>query len=516
MKTCAKAWHVISLLLILLLLGFAARPAGAETIVVSGPVSSHGHATITNTITVSNLHDLPEGAYVTFNAPVYGSFADDGYAQTISGFTQTASGTATATDMHDESGNLNIRYKQYKWLLDDLPGSTFTATVTTSFDYAVTANPQPRVFTDPYTSTGGVTAGADNLAEAVDMIANYVKLNDPGGCTARANLMLSQLQAAGIQGRVVQGITVDTPLTTPQFAYNNAIHQLSVTWPQELHVWVQVYYPAEGVWVSYDPSFNKGFVDQRHLAMGTSPATESALFRINAYANGGISLNLQTAIAFTGVSDTGSYTFRYLDPAPAGLSSQGFPMGREMTARPTVTPTPTPAPTATPTPTPTPTPGPSVTPTPTPLPAQNATVTPTPTPISSVTPAPTQPPASDSLNVTPGGTQHYVTGTIADAVTGLPLTGVTMTLDGQPVATGPGGTFSIEATDGAHTLTVSAPGYVTINTNVVVSGGNLTEALKLSQITADDSPMPDGLPCCGLPLAALVLLIIGLYRYGRA
>ncbi|OPY29250.1 MAG: Transglutaminase-like superfamily protein [Methanocella sp. PtaU1.Bin125] len=513
MKTCAKAGHVITLSLILLLLGFAAQPACAETIVVSGPVGSHGHATITNTITVSNLHDLPEGAYVTFNAPVYGSFADDGFSQTVSAQTHSASVTpVSATEMQETSGNLNIRYRQYQWLLNGTQGSTFTATVTTSFDYTVTANPQPRVFTDPYNSPGGVTAGADTLAEAVDMIANYVKLNDPGGCTARANLMLSQLQSAGIQGRVVQGVTVDTPLTTPQFAYNNAIHQLSVTWPRELHVWVQVYYPAEGVWVSYDPSFNKGFADQRHLAMGTSPATESALFRVNAYANGGVSLNLQTTIAFTGVTDTGSYTFRYLDPAPAGLSSTGFPMGREMTARPTVTPTPTPAPTATPTPTP----GPSVTPTPTPLPAQNATATPTQTPQASVTPVPTQPPDDDSLNVTPGETQHYVTGTIVDAVTGLPLTGVTMLLDGQPVAIGPDGTFSIGAADGAHALTVSVPGYATINTNVIVSGGNLTEALKLSQIPAADSSRPDGRPCCGLPLAALVLLIIGLYRYGRA
>lgn len=506
---------VIAGIIVLFSIILVAQPASTETIVVSGPVSSHGHATITDTITVSNLNDLPEGAYVTYNAPIYGSFADDGFSQTVSAWAQTASVVpASATEMHDSSGNLNIRYKQYKWSLDDLQGNTFTATVTTSFDYTVTANPQPHVFADPFTSPGGVTAGATTVAEAVDRIANYVKLNEHGGCTARANLMLSQLQSAGIQGRVVQGVTVDTPLTTPQFVYNNAIHQLSITWPKELHVWVEVYYPSEGTWVSYDPSFNKGFADQRHLAMGTSPTTDSALFRVNVYANSGVSLNRQTAIAFTGVSDTGSYTFRYLDPEPSGLSSSNFPMGREMTSRPTVTPTPTPAPT--PTPTATPLPSVTPTPTPTPVPTQNATVTPTLIPVVSPTPAPTQPPVHQDLNLTPGEAQYYITGTIADSITGMPLNGVMITLDGQPVTAGADGTFSIEAADGTHSLIVSAPGYETINTSVIVAGGNLTEALKLSQIPAADSPRPDGIPCCGLPLAALVLLIIGLYRHGRA
>ena len=512
MKTCAPAGHVI-FVIILILPGLVVQPAGAETIVVGGQVSSHGHATITDTITVSNLKDLPEGAYVTYNAPIYGSFVDDGYSQAVSAQTQTASVTpASATEMQDSSGNLNIHYRQYKWLLNGSQGSTFTATVTTSFDYTVTADPQPRVFADPFTSPGGITAGATTEAEAVDMIANYVKLNDPGNCVSRANLMLSQLQSAGIQGRVVQGITVDTPLTTPQFVYDNAIHQLSITWPKELHVWVEVYYPSEGKWVSYDPSSNKGFADQRHLAMGTSPATDSTLFRVNVYANSGVSINRNSAMAFTGVSDTGSYTFRYLDPAPAGISAQNFPMGREMTSHPTVTPTPTPVPT----PAPTATPVPSVTPTPTPTPTQNATITPSPTPGASVTPVPTQPPVHRDLNLTPGGERYFVTGTLVDAKTGMPVDRVTITLDGELVIAGPDGTFSIEAADGAHSLIVSAPGYESINTSVIVAGGNLTETLKLSQIPAADSPRPGGIPCCGLPLAALVLLIIGLYRHGRA
>jgi hypothetical protein len=133
----------------------------------------------------------------------------------------------------------------------------------------------------------------------------------------------------------------------------------------------------------------------------------------------------------------------------------------------------------------------------------------------SPTPAPTQPPVRQDLNLTPGEAQYYITGTIADSITGMPLNGVMITLDGQPVTAGTDGTFSIEAADGTHSLIVSAPGYETINTSVIVAGGNLTEALKLSQVPAADSPRPDGIPCCGLPLAALVLLIIGLYRYGR-
>ncbi len=494
---------IIAGIIILFSFVLVVQPASTETIVVSGTVISHGHVTITNTITVSNLANLPEGAYVTYNAPVFGSFADDGFAQTITWQPQTVSPMpVSATEMHDSSGNLDIRYTQYKWELNATQGSTFTATVITSFDYAVTADPRPYEFTDTFTSPGGVTAGATTEAEAVDLIANYVKQNDPGNCAGRANLMLSQLQSAGIQARIVQGITVDTPFTSPEFIYDHAIHQLMMTWPRELHLWVEAYYPAEGKWVSYDPAFNKGFADQRHLAMGTSPTADSALFRVNTYANAAATLNLQTSISCRDVTDSGSYVFRYLDPAPSGLNIRDSPMGRDMSNRPIVTPTPEPEPTATPVPTPSPTP----------VPELNATVTPVPCPTASITPTPvaSQPVIGADLNVTTNDSRYFVNGTIIDGATGAPLKTATITLDGQPVLIDANGAFSIMVTDGNHSLSVNAPGYGTINIDVVVSGENVTENLKLIKIRGS------GIPGFEIILALLGLLIIGLYRHGRA
>jgi hypothetical protein len=327
--------------------------AAAHTIIFGGQVNSQGSAKITYTITITGLANLPQDAYVTFNAPVFDNFADDGFSQTIAWQPQAVSPMpALVTDFHDSSGNLDIRYRQYKWSLNNLSDSTFTATVTTTFDYAVTANPQPYAFTDPFTSPGGVTAGATTEAEAVDKIANYVKLNDPGNCVGRANLMLAQLQTAGIQARAVQGITVDTPYETPEFIIDYTGYKLIRSWNKELHVWVEVYYPDEGKWVSYDPALNKGFVDQRHLAMGTSPTTDSALNFVHIYASDGISRNLNVVVSFSGVTDSGSYVYRYDDPSPAALDIQHALIGRDMTNAPLPTPCPTPSPTPTPTPTP--------------------------------------------------------------------------------------------------------------------------------------------------------------------
>ncbi len=432
---------------------------------VDGQVSSQGHATITDTITITNLVNLPQDAYVTFNSPVYGSFADDGFSQSVAWQSPAVSpAPASATDMHDSSGG--IHYTQYKWLLSDLQGSMFTATITTSFDYTVTADPRPYAFTDTFTSPGGVTAGATTEAEAVDLIMNHVRLNDPGNCVSRANLMMSLLQSASIQARIVHGLTVDTPpITTPEFIYDNAIYQLQITWPKELHVWVEVYYPAEGKWVSYDPGMNKGFVDQRHIASGTSPATDSELYLVHVYANADNNRNLHTTIDYQGVSDSGSYTFRYLDPAPSGLNIRDSPIGRDMLNHPIATPTPPPDPTATPTPSPTPSPSP------TPVPVSNVTVTPVPCPTASITPTPvpSHPAIGADLNVTTGDDRYFVSGTIIDAATGALLKTVNITLDGQPVTINATGAFAIEVLEGAHSISVSAPGYDTIKLDVVVA-----------------------------------------------
>jgi hypothetical protein len=519
MRTCSRARLAVMGIIFLFSLFLFTQPASSETIVVGGQVSSQGHVTITSTITITNLTGLPQNAYVTFNVPVYGSFADDGFSQTTSWQSPAVSpAPASATEMHDTSGNLDIHYIQYKWMLNDLQGSTFTATVTSSFEYTVTADPRPYAFTDTFTSSGGVTSGATTEAEAVDLIANYVKLNDPGNCVSRSNLMLSMLQSAGIQARLVHGLTVDTPFTTPEFIYDQAIHQLGITWPKELHVWVEVYYPDEGKWVSYDPGTTKGFVDQRHIASGISPAADNTLYQVNIYANSGISRNLQTTIAYQGVTDSGSYSFRYLDPAPSGLDIRNSLLGRDMSNRPVATPTPEPEPTATPTPIPTPTPTPTPTPVPSPTPGLNVTVTPAPCPTASIIPAPgpSQPVIGADLNVTPGDGRYFVSGTIIDAVTGAPLKTATITLDGQPVAIEATGGFSIEAAEGVHSLSVKAPGYDTISIDVVVAGDNLTETLKLSRVQTGSGPRSNVIPGFEAILALSGLLIIGLYRHGRA
>ena len=59
------------------------QTAGAYTVILGGQVSSRGTMTITQTITIDNLANPPQDAYLTFNAPVFDHFADDGFSQTI-------------------------------------------------------------------------------------------------------------------------------------------------------------------------------------------------------------------------------------------------------------------------------------------------------------------------------------------------------------------------------------------------------------------------------------------------
>ena len=91
---------------------------------------------------------------------------------------------------------------------------------------------------------------------------------------------------------------------------------------------------------------------------------------------------------------------------------------------PTEAPSPTAAPTETPTATPSPEPTPTESPAPTPTPTAVRTSTPTPRPI--VTAAPTAPPSIEIANASgpvPAGSTRYQ-GTVTDAVTGAPLSGV--------------------------------------------------------------------------------------------
>ena len=493
---------------------------------------------------------------ITYNAPAYRSDDANGFSQTVSGFGITAS-PAPASISALLTDNFGNPYYRYQWSMIGYQQSTFTITVTTEFDCAATAKPTPESFTDPYpVSASGMAqflqstsmvqsdnpqiisaaqsavTGTSTEAAAVEKIMDYVRehVDDSrpnsgkdavstltagtGNCVNFVHLSLAMLRAAGIPARYVTGTVSGTPYQV-SFMAPEGQGTFQTSWGQEMHAWVEVYYPGKEAWVAYDPQRDKGFVDHRHVKCGVAldnnvlgGNTGGLGTLLNTYLNAGTNMQHTVSLSFSQVQDSGSYTFRFLKDPPDGT----YMLGRDMVNAPTPTPTPTPAPT----PTPTPSPVPSVTPTPTPVPAQNATVTPSPTPGTSVTPAPTQPPVRQDVNLTPGGEQYFVKGTLVDAKTGIPLNGATISLDEHLITVGTDGTFSIEAADGAHSMTVSAPGYETINVNVVVSGGNLTEALKLSQIPAADTPRSNGIPCCGFPMALLVLLIIGLYRYGRA
>jgi hypothetical protein len=266
----------------------------------------------------------------------------------------------------------------------------------------------------------------------VDKISNYVKLNDPGDCVGRASLMLSQLQSAGIQARIVQGMAIDQPYSTPVFFIDDVGYQLFRNWGNEYHVWVEVYYPDEGRWVPYDPAVTKGFVDQRHFAMGISPAIDCALNHVSVYANTGVSPpDLHMSISYSLQPDTGSYEYRFYETEPSALDVTHALLGRDMANAPTPTPAPAPVPT--------PTPAPTIVPDPTPI----ANVTITPEPDGTIVPT-----ALPNVNVTitpepssPGITGNETNETGADSAGPGNITGTVTTTPG-PAATANGGSKS--------------------------------------------------------------------------
>jgi hypothetical protein len=266
--------------------------------------------------------------------------------------------------------------------------------------------------------------------------------------------------------------------------------------------------------VSYDPALNKGFVDQRHLAMGTSPTTDSALNFVHIYANDGISRSLNVAISFSGVTDSGSYVYRYDDPSPAALDIQHALIGRDMTNAPLPSPGPTPS--STPVPTATPVVNATITPRP------NATITPTPGVNATVTPtlAPSAIIVNNDTNVTAatGKATYNITGRITDAAYKAVSADATASLDGQRLTIDPQGGFCVEVANGTHELTISAPGFGSKSFTLTVSGADIVKDVQLSMETTGNSGGKSGSFVPGFEaIAALIgLLIIGLYRYGRA
>jgi hypothetical protein len=520
------------------------QQAASETIVVNGPVTSQGSATIVDTLVVRNLANLPPDSTLTINVPVYGDYADDGFSQSVTWHQPVLSPAPdSATEACD---TFNNHYMHYEWSLNGLASSQFTATVTTVLDYTITSDPRPDIFTDPFpviaagmssylqrtdmaqSDDAGIhakavhlTAGATTEAEAVNAIIDFIRTQLPnpssttpsyaasslnshaGNCKNRANLALALLRSFGIPARLVTGFVSDQPYHV-FYVMGDYEHDTTFGWAKELHVWVEIYYPQKGTWVSYDPGLNKGFVDIRHVMSGTAldtnienPATGGALYHIHLYANAGNTGETSTSITFTEARDSGDYEFRSLDPSPAGLLT----IGQDMTVHPTVTPEPTPVPIPTPT--------------------SNATVTPLPLPGTSGTVSPSPAPSSDTVNNsmnTTGETDHRkynISVSVADVLSKVKPEAVIVLLDGQPVLPDAAGAFSMPAINGTHLLTVSAPGYANASITLTIAGADVVQNVRLDQLAGGSTAKPQS-PNFELFAALTGLLIIALYRHGRA
>jgi hypothetical protein len=524
--------------------------ATSETIVVSGPVTSQGSVTIVDTLVIRNLANLPPESKLTINVPVYGNYADDGFSQSVTWHQPVLNPAPDiATDAYD---TFNNHYLHYEWSLNGLTSSQFTATITSTLDYTITSDPQPGLFTDPFPVTAAgmssylqrtdmaqsddagihakavqITAGATSEAEAVNAIMDFIRTQLPdsssttpndavsslnshaGSCKNRANLALALLRSVGIPARLVTGLVSGQEYHVV-YVLGDEEHDTSFGWGNELHVWVEIYYPQKGTWVPYDPGLNKGFVDTRHVMSGTAldtnvenPATGGALYFIHLYANAGSTGDTSTSITFTEARDSGSYVFRSLDPSPPGILT----IGRDMTVHPTVTPAPTPVPTTAPITTPTPAPNATVTPTP--LPGTGGTVSPT--------PVPTADPINNGTDLTNETSErkYNISVSVTDALSKATLATMVVLLDGQPILPDAGGAISIPAINGTHLLTVSAPGYSNVTITLTVAGTDVVQNVRLSQAAGGSTAKPQS-PGFELFAALTGLLIVALYRYGRA
>jgi hypothetical protein len=216
---------------------------------------------------------------------------------------------------------------------------------------------------------------------------------------------------------------------------------------------------------------------------------------------------------FSGISDTGSYTFRMLKEQPGG--TEEYLLARDMVNAPTPTPSPTPVPTPVPciTPAPTLTMTPNGTVTPVPSPAMNATPTATATPSPSGTGTPENPDVTGEAT----GNWFNISGRVVDAGDHAAITGAIVTFDGKSYPAHSPGAFSIPAENGTHMLTVSAPGYGNASLTLTIAGADVIQDIRLSQVTGNGQTKSSGTtPGFELITALAGLLIIALHRHGRA
>jgi hypothetical protein len=525
--------------------------ASSRTVVVGGTMSMSAHVRMVETFTIAGLDpaQLTSNSRVTYNAPVYRSDSVSGFSQTISGFGITASPEPASTTgpLTDTFGN---QYNRYEWSLAGYAQNSFVITATTEFDITTTGSPVPESFDDPYpvSSSGmdtylartnmaqsdnaqivstaqSVVSGVTMEAAAVENIMDYVKTHvssdtnpspdavstlatGSGMCTNRANLALALLRAAGIPARFVNGLVCDRSYTV-DFISPEGQGKMEAGWhAQELHTWIEVYYPQKGAWAGYDPYLNFGFVDQRHMKSGIALDSDVVgkntgglgnLLEVYSL-NNGVSASNTMSLSLSQVSDSGSYSFRSLLEAPGGTGM--YVLGRDMVNSPTATPT------ATPTRTPAPSVTPSPTATPAPAPAANATTTPTPSPEASE--------INRDMNMTgeTGNCLYNCSGTVTDAATYATLAGATITFDGQPFHADAQGAFTIAAANGTHILIVNAPGHGNASLTLTVAGADVAQNLRLSAV-ADSSTGKQQSPGFEIITALTGLFIIALYRHGR-
>lgn len=401
-----------------------------------------------------------------------------------------------------------------------------------------------------------IVSGASSEADAVDRIISFVRTSIPnqasgvpkdavsslhsssGTCVNRANLALGLLRAANIPARYVNGIVSDYPSIKVPFVISGSDGYATFQWGKELHAWVEVYYPQKGVWVAYDPWLDKGFIDQRHVMTGIAldsnmndKSTGGYLDTFNyENVNQGATGAIATALQFSGVSASGesTYTFRSLSSRPSGALMLGRDMVNMLTPTPVVTamPTPTATATATPAANATVTPTPTATVTITPIPAVNATVTPTPgasaSPNATASPVPgdTGTATGSSGTLTGDGKVYYITGMVLDEKTGARISDAAVLIDGTPVKIDSSGAFAVNVTSGNHTVSVTAPGYGNGSITVTVADKDVPVILNMLKAepgkTSNTAGLPIPAPGFGLAAVLAGILIVALYRYGRA
>lgn len=529
MKQMASA--ILTVLFIVCLINNTISAAYAETYVFDGSARSQTRITQTTTIHVTGLNPatIPNGSKIYYNASYPSSLGSGGYSIGASNIQIDANPAPSSISgvRVDAYGN---RYKQLVWDINSGTSSSLDLVVTTRFDADVAADLSPvsyedAIGTDAYpeyrspTSMVQSTApaivnkknillsGVTTEAEAVDKVIDFVKTSVPdqdsnapkdalsslssskGNCVSRAHLAIALLRSAGIPARCVGGLLYDNKYTV-SYNIDSGTATTEIGWGEGSHVWIEVYYPDEGVWVPYDPYMIKGFVDTRHIKyavssdhdVDTSTRGDAGLLFVK---GANATVTFDTDVSSSGLKDSISMHYRYTKQSP--------PHGTLMIARemhlstaPTLTPTPTVKP-------------------------NNTTATPTVTASAGPTFVPSFSPDDYA--------KHNVSGAIVDASTGMAVQGATVLLDTIRISASDAGKFAFlyAVTNNSYVLTVSAPGYMTEKQVLMPNNADMDVKVKLVSLSnTSTSPTPTAKASPGPDiLMALAALAGGMMLWGK-